>query len=82
MKLVKISASWCQPCKILGATLKGVNHELVQSMEEVDIDSQIDRAMKYGVRSVPTMVIVNEQDEVIRSLNGNQSKEKILEFLA
>lgn len=82
MKLVKIAASWCQPCSALGATLHGINHPLVESMENVDLDTQIDRAKKYGVRSVPTMVLVNEQDEVIRTLNGNQPKDKILEFLA
>lgn len=82
MKLVKIAANWCVPCKSLGATLHGVNHPLVENMEHVDLDSQIDRAMKYGVRSVPTLLIVDEDDQVIRTLNGNQPKEKILEFLA
>ena len=82
MKLVKLSASWCGPCSALSATLHGVNHPLVENMEHVDIDTQISRAKKYGIRSVPTMVIVNEQDEIIRSLNGNHTKEKILEFLA
>lgn len=82
MKLVKISASWCQPCSALGATLHVVNHPLVETMEEVDLDSQIDRALRYGVRSVPTLVIVDDGDNVIRSLNGNQPKDKILEFLA
>ena len=82
MKLVKLFATWCVPCTALGATLNGINHPLVESMENVDIDTQIERAKKYGVRSVPTMVIVNEQDEVVRSLNGNQPKDKILEFLA
>lgn len=82
MKLIKAYASYCVPCKALGATLNGVNHQLVRDMEEIDIESNIDRALKYGVRSVPTMVIVDDADNVIRSLNGNQSKDKILEFLA
>lgn len=81
MKLVKLSATWCGPCSALSATLQGVNHPLVESMENVDIDTQLDRAMKYRVRSIPTMVIVDEEDNVIRSLNGNQPKDKILEFL-
>lgn len=81
MRLIKLSASWCVSCVSLSATLHGVNHPLVETMEEVDLDSQIDRALKYGVRSVPTMVIVDDEDNVIRSLNGNQSKDKILEFL-
>ena len=52
MKLVKAFATWCVPCKSLGATLHGVNHPLVETMEELDIDTQIDRAVKYGIRSV------------------------------
>jgi thioredoxin-like negative regulator of GroEL len=82
MKLVKIAASWCLPCKALGATLHGVNHPLVENMEELDLDTEIARAQRYGVRSVPTLLIVDEQDQVIRTLNGNQPKEKIIEFLA
>ena len=82
MKLVKISASWCGPCAGLQITLNGMSHPLIPNMEQVDIDTQIDRAMKYGARSVPTMVIVDDQDEVVRSLNGNQPAAKILEFLA
>lgn len=82
MKLIKAFASYCVPCKALGATLNGINHQLVQEMEELDIEVSVDRAIKYGIRSVPTMVIVDDEDNVIRSLNGNQPKAKILEFLA
>lgn len=82
MRLIKLQATWCVGCKGLQMTLNSMSHPLIPNMEQVDIDTQIDRAMKYGVRSVPTMVIVNDQDEVIRSLNGNQPVAKILEFLA
>jgi thioredoxin 1 len=82
MKLVKAFAPWCTPCKSLGATLHGVNHPLVETMEELNIDAEVERAVKYGIRSIPTMVIVDDEDNVVRSLNGNQPKAKILEFLA
>ena len=82
MKLIKAYATYCVPCKALGATLNGVNHPLVMNMKELNIEEDIDRAMKYGVRSVPTLLIVDEDDQVLRTLNGNQPKEKILEFLA
>jgi thioredoxin-like negative regulator of GroEL len=51
-------------------------------MEELNIDAEVERAVKYGIRSIPTMVIVDDEDNVVRSLNGNQPKAKILEFLA
>jgi thioredoxin 1 len=82
MKLVKIGASWCQPCAGLQMTLNEIDHPLVRSMEKVDIDTQIDVAMKFGVRSVPTMLIVDENDQVIRTMTGNQPAAKIIEFLA
>jgi thioredoxin-like negative regulator of GroEL len=63
-------------------TLNEIDHPLVRSMEKVDIDTQIDVAMKFGVRSVPTMLIVDENDQVIRTMTGNQPAAKIIEFLA
>ena len=47
--------------------------------EKIDVDNNQDLSIKYGVRNVPTLVLV-ENKEAIGRLVGVQSKEAILEF--
>lgn len=81
MKLIKLSASWCQPCKMLSSTLSAIDHPLISSMSEVDIDASPDVVKHYGVRGVPTMILVDDQGSEIRRVSGSLSKEKIISFL-
>lgn len=81
MKLIKAYATWCQPCKGLTNLLNSIDHPLVEKMEELDIDVQIHRAMKYGIRSVPTLLLVDENDEIVERLVGLHDRDKILNFL-
>lgn len=78
MKILKFSATWCQPCKALTKTLESLDIKV--PIEHVDIDAQRDLVTKYGVRSVPTMIMVERGQEVRRVL-GNQTKESVIEFL-
>jgi len=79
MKLVKFSADWCQPCKMLSKTLEGINvpHPLV----EVDIDEKPDLAQQYKVRGVPTMVLLDDNDVEVGRLVGVKTKAQIEEFI-
>ena len=51
--LFRFTASWCQPCKMLAKILEQENIDI----PVVDIDKQPELAKKYGIRSVPTIVI-------------------------
>jgi thioredoxin 1 len=82
MKLVKYSASWCMPCNALKMTLADIDHPLVETMLDIDIEKSAADAAQAGVRSIPTMVLLNEDGLEVRRLNGAHSKDKILEFLA
>lgn len=64
-ELIKFSASWCQPCKSLAANFKHVDMGEV-ALKEVDIDENFDLAKQYGVRGVPTMVLLEDGKEVGR----------------
>ena len=64
-ELIKFSASWCQPCKQLAGSMKYVDFKDVE-VKEVDIDENMELAAQYGIRSVPTMVLLEDGKEVKR----------------
>tara|TARA_R110000796_G_scaffold1640_4_gene6503 strand:- start:1160 stop:1342 length:183 start_codon:yes stop_codon:yes gene_type:complete len=47
--------------------------------EKIDVDNNQDLSIKYGVRNIPTLVLV-ENGAIIRKLTGLQQKDQILNF--
>lgn len=78
-KLLKFSAAWCGPCQALGMTLKEKDDWGIP-IEEIDIDDNLDMAAKYGIRSVPTMII-EEDGTVLKRVSGALNAKKIEEFI-
>lgn len=69
----KFSATWCGPCRMLAPMFEEVKQGLSGvRFENIDIDEQFEVASKYGVRSVPTVIVEKNGVEVQR-LVGVQS---------
>ena len=60
--LVDFFGTWCGPCQALMPILKEVKGELGDSIKivKVDIDKNNELAVKYQVRSVPTMILFKD----------------------
>jgi thioredoxin-like negative regulator of GroEL len=56
-KILYFTATWCQPCKNFRPVMEQVSREL--PVQFVDINSNPQLVAEYGIRSVPTIVIVN-----------------------
>ena len=56
-RILRFTASWCQPCKTLAANLERA--ELNLPIEVIDIDVNEYIANQYGIRSVPTLVMLD-----------------------
>ena len=65
VEVLKFSASWCGPCRVLANTLKDV-----EGITNIDIDKDRETPVKYGIRSVPTLVFLKDGKEVHRQ-SGN-----------
>lgn len=78
-QLLKFSASWCQPCKSLAGNMKHVDFGDVE-VKEIDIDENFDEAKQYGIRGVPTLVLLQDGVEVKRT-SGVLMADKIEEFI-
>ncbi len=65
-RILRFTASWCQPCKVMAKNLESVNNINDIPIEVIDIDVNPEIAMDYGIRSVPTLIMKNENIEVKR----------------
>jgi thioredoxin 1 len=72
------TADWCSPCKELGPTMNRVSEQI--SVNKINIDYEADVVQKYGVRNIPTVILVENGQEV-RRFSGNKSYNDVLNFI-
>ena len=65
-KVLRFTASWCQPCKMLAKTLEGITTDY--PIEVIDIDENQELSIQYGVRGVPTLVMLQNDVETKRTV--------------
>ena len=76
-KILYFTAAWCAPCKALSPVMDSLQGQI--NFDKIDVDTNTDLSAQYGVRGVPSLVLVENGNEVGR-LVGAQSKETILNF--
>lgn len=64
--LIDFSADWCGPCQTLAPILKDVKSELGDSLKiiKVDVDKNQPLATRFGVRSVPTLILFKKGEQL------------------
>lgn len=80
--LVDFWASWCGPCKMLGPIVEQLAEELAGKVVvgKVNVDEQPDLAARFGVMSIPT-VLIFENGELKNQSVGFVPKQKLLSLL-
>ncbi len=80
--LVDFWASWCGPCKMLSPLVDEVAAETAGKavVGKVNVDEQPELAQKFGVMSIPTLLVFNK-GEVVQTSVGAVPKAKILALL-
>ncbi len=75
------TATWCGPCKMFKPTVQAVSAETGVGINYVDVDQQTDMAQKYGISSVPTIIVENGGNVVYRN-SGVMSKPQLTQVLS
>ena len=80
--LVDFWATWCGPCKMIAPVLEEVDAELGDKLKiaKLDVDENQETASKYGVMSIPTLILMKDGQEVDKVI-GYQPKEALVEFI-
>lgn len=68
--LVDFYADWCGPCKMVAPLVDEIAHTQIGKMlvAKVDTDRAPEVASRYGIRSIPTLIIFRDGEEVERSI--------------
>ena len=74
INILKFESDSCPQCKALSITLERISKENKIDIKNIDIeeDNSQDLIRKYNIRSIPTLIFLNEDKEYNR-LVGNQS---------
>ena len=75
-------ATWCGPCKMLAPVMEEVSKEFEDKavFVKVDVDDNMELSARYGIMSIPLVVVFKNGEVAAKSL-GYTSKEETKEFL-
>jgi len=80
--LIDFWAVWCGPCKAIAPVLEEIAEEYKGKIKvgKVDVDKNQNTSIKYGVRSIPTLLVMKD-GEVVNQLVGAVPKSNITDIL-
>ena len=77
-KILYFSAGWCGPCKMLGPIMESVSDQV--NYQKIDVDNNQELSIKYGVRNIPTLVLVDGSGSELNRSTGVMQKQQIIDF--
>jgi len=82
MKVLKFYADWCASCSILTSIIKNAEDKLPLKVENVNIDENVFMATNFGVRSIPTLILVDDQEKEIKRQTGVLKEQQLIDWMS
>ncbi|MCU9614139.1 thioredoxin [Caldibacillus lycopersici] len=75
-------ATWCGPCKMIAPVLEEIDSEMGEKVKivKLDVDDNQETAAKYGVMSIPTLILFKD-GEIVDKVVGYRPKEALEEVI-
>jgi thiol-disulfide isomerase/thioredoxin len=74
------TAEWCNPCQRTRPVAEELKRDGVIDFLFVDADTELELLQKFGVKSIPTYILLEDGREVKR-MNGAKTKQDFLDFI-
>lgn len=70
--LLFFSASWCGPCQSMTPVVENVSKAMHERLSfiKIDVDASQNDAIDYGIRSVPTLLLVKNNEIIAQQVGG------------
>ena len=80
--LVDFWAEWCGPCRMVSPAVEQLSQTMSDKIKvaKLNVDENQEIAIRYGVRSIPSLVLFKGGKEIARTI-GAASKEKYQKFV-
>ncbi len=80
--IVDFFATWCGPCKMMSPIIDEIAEELGDSVKvgKIDTDENLELAQKFGIMSIPTIMIF-KNGSVVKTFVGVTSKSEIIDSI-
>jgi len=80
--LVDFWAEWCGPCRVIGPIVEEISNDYADRIKvgKVNVDHNPQTAMKYGIRSIPSLLIL-QGGTVVNQIVGSVPKNSIVKLL-
>ena len=79
-KVLKFYSKVCAPCRLMGKRLEELNNVEITSVD-INDSSNTKLVKKYEVRSVPTIIVLDENDSIITKFIGVVTTDKLKEVI-
>ena len=82
--LIDFWADWCLPCKRMAPIIDRAVHQFENlTLDKVDADKPENEQLlrDYDVRSIPTLVLINDDGEIISAIVGTHTEAQLLQWL-
>ena len=77
--LIDFWATWCGPCRMIAPVVKEISEDFADTLKvgKVNVDTEGELAVKYGVMSIPTLLLFKD-GEVVKKSVGFVPKEQVI----
>lgn len=80
--IVDFFANWCGPCKGMMPLLERADSQKPEKIAKVNVDENSDLAAKFGIRSIPTLIVFQKNMVIERKVGAPKNVDEIVKLIS